>query len=293
MVVELTACPICGNHSFSQHLICKDHLVSQEDFQLVKCNKCQFIFTNPRPPEEEIGDYYQSQQYISHTDKSNNPINTIYRIARYFTMRQKLKMINSIASGERLLDFGCGTGDFLSICRKNGFDVHGFEPDSGARSIAANKNQINIHHQMEDLQSLTDISIVTLWHVLEHVYHLNDTFIKIKNVLHKDGKIVIAVPNYDSYDAEVYQHHWAAYDVPRHLYHFNPQSMNNFIQKHHLKIIGIKPMKLDSFYVSLLSAKYRSGTQNILKSFITGYKSNTYAKNNNNSYSSLIYIVSK
>jgi 2-polyprenyl-3-methyl-5-hydroxy-6-metoxy-1,4-benzoquinol methylase len=268
-------------------------MVSHESFKITKCNNCNFLFTNPRPDLQHIGSYYKSDQYISHTDKSNNLTNSLYKIARIFTLNQKLKLVNSMVDEKSILDFGCGTGDFLSTCKNKQWNIHGFEPDSAARTIAEKKIKISIHQNLETLHNLSDLSIATLWHVLEHVSDLNKTIATLVNTLCKKGKLLIAVPNHESLDAKTYQEFWAAYDVPRHLYHFSQSTMHKLLKNHGLKINQILPMKLDSFYVSLLSEKYKKGYSNFPNSFLNGCKSNIYAKKNNNNYSSLIYVASK
>ena len=293
MLEKLITCPVCNHDQFEEHLQCKDHMVTRQEFTITRCINCDFLFTNPRPNFEELPKYYNSQEYISHTDKSNNLINLIYKVARVFTLKNKFKLLSSLTEGRSILDFGCGTGDLLKECKKNQWNVYGFEPDQQARTIAHKKINADIFSDLQQLQSLKDISVVTLWHVLEHVSELNETISQLKSTISNNGKMIVAVPNPDSYDANHYQQYWAAYDVPRHLYHFSQQSIKKLMTKHELKIINTLPMKLDSFYVSLLSEKYKSGSSNYAKSFINGCKSNYYAKLNNNNYSSLIYIVSK
>jgi len=293
MLEKVSACPICNHTDFKEHIICTDHMVTKEKFTIVKCDHCNFLFTNPKPDKNHISSYYKSDQYISHTDKSNNLVNSIYKIARHFTIKQKVKLVTSLASHKTILDFGCGTGDLLHAFKKANWKAFGFEPDKQASVIAKKKSGLEIFNQLDQLDTLSDISMISLWHVLEHVTDLNRTIQKLRSILSVGGKILIAVPNNESFDAEYYQQFWAAYDVPRHLYHFTQQSMEKLMKKHALKIINIHPMKLDSFYVSLLSEKYQSGSSNMIKSFLNGWKSNIYAKKHNNNYSSLIYIVSK
>ncbi len=293
MFEKVVNCPVCSSTNFKNHIICKDHMITQESFSIVKCIDCNFLFTNPRPDTEHIGNYYKSDQYISHTDKSNNLINSVYKLARIYTLNKKVKLISSLANDKNILDFGCGTGDFLNACKSNSWKIHGFEPDKDASIIASKKTGIEILNTISQLDDLKNISIITLWHVLEHISDLNNTIQKLLGTLSENGKILIAVPNHESLDAMKYKEHWAAYDVPRHLYHFSQESMTLLMEKHSLKIKQILPMKLDSYYVSLLSEKYISGHSNIMNSIINGWKSNIYAKNNNKNYSSLIYICSK
>jgi len=293
MLEKLEECPVCSNNTFTTQLTCKDHFLSKEDFSIIKCSHCSFLFTNPRPKVNAIDAYYKSSEYISHTSKANNLLNTVYKSTRYFTLSRKVKLINKITSNKYILDFGCGTGDFLFRCKQKRWKIKGFEPEKLARDIASKKNNIPIYSSLDQLTKIKQIGLITLWHVLEHIHDLNNTIDILKSKLTEDGSLLIAVPNHESFDADYYKEYWAAYDVPRHLYHFSQSSMNLLLKNHGLKINEIIPMKLDSFYVSLLSEKYKNGKSNYIKSFINGYKSNVYAKKQNNNYSSLIYIVNK
>jgi 2-polyprenyl-3-methyl-5-hydroxy-6-metoxy-1,4-benzoquinol methylase len=289
-MITLLKCPACGHTSFTHHVTCRDHLVTKEEFQIVACDSCELLLTNPRPANENLSAYYESDQYVSHKDRSNSLINSLYRIARYFTLQRKLRIINQISEENVLLDFGCGTGDFLETCKKDNWHIHGFEPNEQASAIAQAKAGIPIYENLADLGKLPSMSIITLWHVLEHVPDISETIDLLKATLSPKGKILIAVPNHRSYDASVYGAYWAAYDVPRHLYHFSQASMCTFLAKHGLKIIKQKPMKLDSFYVSMLSEMYRQSHFSLVRAFVNGWKSNVYAKEGMN-FSSMIYIA--
>ena len=293
MFEKIEECPVCNNDKIINHIICKDHMLTGESFSLTQCSNCSFLFTNPRPIAENIGKYYQSEKYISHSNKANNLINLVYKFVRKFTLSQKVKLINTISSEKSILDFGCGTGEFLLSCKKDKWKINGFEPDNNAREKANVITKINITANFQELKQIENVSLITLWHVLEHIPELNKTFKILKSKLSNTGKFLIAVPNYQSFDAMHYREFWAAYDVPRHLYHFSMKTMQLFLNNHGLNIYRIIPMKFDSFYVSLLSEKYKYGKSNYIKSFINGYKSNIYAKYNNNNYSSLIYIAGK
>ncbi len=293
MFEKLDNCPLCNSGHFHNYIICKDHTVSHEDFAIVRCDDCDFLFTNPRPSSETIDSYYESEDYVSHQNKSNNLINLVYRFARKFTLTKKLKLINSFNStGKQLLDIGCGTGHFISYCKTNGWQVEGVEPNETARNNASSKG-IRVAEHLSELQSNT-YDVITMWHVLEHIPTINEYLKTINSLLNKNGKFIVAVPNVDSYDADHYKSHWAAYDVPRHLYHFSQKTMSKMMKKHGFKVIKTKPMKLDAFYVSLLSEKYKKpGIKNYINSIINGCLSNSYASKNNNNYSSLIYIIRK
>jgi 2-polyprenyl-3-methyl-5-hydroxy-6-metoxy-1,4-benzoquinol methylase len=293
MFEKIENCPVCKNSKLENFIICKDHLLTDESFAITKCTNCSFLFTNPRPVLSEIGKYYQSDQYISHSDESKTLTDFLYKLVRKYTLWNKLRLVNSLTRNKTILDFGCGTGDFLKTCQNNSWEIHGFEPDKNARQKAIEKNKIEILTDSTDLSQLPRMEIITLWHVLEHIHNLNETIDNLKNKLTKTGKLIIAVPNIESFDAKLYKEYWAAYDVPRHLYHFSMKTMKLLMHNHGLKIYQTIPMKLDAFYVSLLSEKYVTRKSNYIKSLITGYKSNRYAIKNKNNYSSLIYITGK
>jgi len=292
MYERLEICPSCKHTEFVNEKIITDFSVSKESFALVNCKKCQLLFTNPRPAPENINKYYESEDYISHTDKGNNLTNLLYKLVRTRTLKNKVKLINQYHNEGSLLDFGCGTGDFLKKAKDNRWEVTGIEPDIKAKNIASKKLLSDIYNSLEDLPGKENYDIITAWHVLEHVHDLRGTLKILKKLLSQDGTLIIAVPNYHSYDAEVYDTFWAGYDVPRHLYHFNIQSFSYLMTKMRLRLIDTIPMRFDSYYVSLLSEKYKNGNSSFLKAFINGYQSNSRAEHTGN-FSSLIYIIKK
>ena len=287
----LDACPVCNGKQFTTYIETQDYSVSGEPFSIVSCSNCQFRFTNPRPKPEDLGKYYESTDYISHTNQGNSLVNGLYKKARLFTIRWKLKLIQANQRTGAVLDFGCGTGQFLEYCQKHGWTINGVEPSDGARNSANNATHNKVVESLSQLQSTT-YNVITLWHVLEHIAQLNDTFEQLKKHLKSDGEMLIAVPNSEANDAQKFGPHWAAYDVPRHLYHFTPETMAKFVAKHGMTIVETIPMKLDAYYVSLLSNKHKNGSPKLLKSFINGLQSNTYA-NKSGDFSSLIYRVRK
>jgi 2-polyprenyl-3-methyl-5-hydroxy-6-metoxy-1,4-benzoquinol methylase len=295
MLEKIETCPVCGNKGHKPFLICKDHTVSKEEFQIVECNHCQFKFTTPVPRETIIGKYYQSNEYISHSDTKDGLVNRLYHLVRKITLKNKLSLVNSLTRGRTILDIGCGTGYFLKTCKENGWQIDGMEPDQNARKMAEKLNKHELYSDLFSIQQNHQYDIVTLWHVLEHMYKLNESIIKIKLLMKEQGKLVIAVPNCESEDARIYKENWAAYDVPRHLYHFSQKTMATLLEKHDLKIDQTIPMKFDSFYVSMMSEKYTSENNKpgLIRSFINGCKSNIYGFMNENNYSSIIYIASK
>jgi len=294
MYERLTKCPLCQSGHFNNAMVVKDFTVSQESFTICRCKKCDFLFTNPRPTSEHIGKYYESEEYISHQNKANNLTNILYKMVRLYTLGQKVGWIDRyVPKKGRLLDFGCGTGHFLKKADKGGWETVGFEPNPHAAKIAREENQLNIYYQLEDLEAEKKFDAITLFHVLEHVHDLNETISYLQAKLKKRGSLLVAVPNVDSLDAQLYKENWAAWDVPRHLYHFNQSTMAKFAAMHDMKISAILPMKFDSYYVSLLSESNIDQKKNLIKAFSNGFKSNLYGKKNNKNYSSLLFILKK
>lgn len=290
----LTNCPVCSETSTTPFLSCTDYTVSKENFSIVECSNCGFRYTNPIPLLTELGSYYESEDYISHSNTSKDLISKIYQRARKIALQNKYNIVSSRVQGKNLLDIGSGTGEFLHFSKSNGLIVKGIEPSLAARNSAIRAYNLEIFEE-EKLQQWEDESfdIITLWHVLEHVYDLKERIKEIKRLLKKDGKIFIAVPNCAAYDAVYYKDYWAAYDVPRHLYHFRKEQMQILWEKIGCTIEEILPMKMDSYYVSLLSEKYKgSGFLSYFKGFIHGLRSNMKAQKSGE-WSSLIYVISK
>lgn len=294
MYERVEECPICQQAEFSNYVICTDHLVTDESFAIVKCNNCDLKFTNPRPTQENIHKYYESPEYDSHKRKGQGITDGLYNLARKYALNGKLNLINSLQNKKgKLLDVGCGTGIFLYACKNDGWHIVGVENNEKAREIAKSITSASVLESLDQIEQKKEFEIITLWHVLEHLHDLRGSLIKLRDVLQQDGFLIIAVPNCDSWDADNYKEMWAAYDVPRHLYHFNQLTINKLAKVCKFRVNQIVPMKLDAFYVSLLSEKYIHGKNRFLRAFTSGLKSNRWAKKNQNNYSSLIYILSK
>jgi 2-polyprenyl-3-methyl-5-hydroxy-6-metoxy-1,4-benzoquinol methylase len=293
VLVEIKTCLVCSESNFTDFLKVKDHSISGEQFNISMCKNCGFRFTNPIPSEETIGKYYQSDDYISHSDTNKGIINKLYHIVRKQSLSSKLNLINKHSKTKgTLLDVGCGTGYFLQTCKENGWQITGMEPDDKARTIAEENTKQKIYNHLFSIEGEQKFDIITLWHVLEHVHQLNETIVHLRKLLKKEGILIIAVPNINSYDADIYKEYWAALDVPRHLYHFTERDITQLFSKHRIDKIGTYPMKFDSFYVSMLSEKYKNGSTNYFSAFINGLMSNIKAIGLKN-HSSKIYVFQK
>lgn len=286
-------CPICGKEEFKNFLVVTDNAVSKESFVIVECENCSFKFTNPRPDSDSIGQYYESEEYISHSNVKTGIINRAYHVVRSITTKQKVELINRQAPAKgSILDYGCGTGTFLTACKKDGWEIRGVEPNIKAREVATTETGEIIAASLSDIEG-EKFEVITLWHVLEHIHTLNETMAQLLECLQDDGTLIIAVPNADSHDAQEYKENWAAYDVPRHLYHFTQSTMKRFLKKHKMVLEEVLPMKFDAYYVSMLSEKHKEGKTKMINSVVNGYRSNSYAEKNGNDYSSLIFIAKR
>ncbi|MBI1770045.1 MAG: class I SAM-dependent methyltransferase [Bacteroidetes bacterium] len=292
-MITLSTCPICSGNNFVDFLICKDHTTSCENFSLKKCGTCEFTFTDPKPDEQSIGKYYQSDKYISHTGGQKKLLDSIYLLARKIALTNKRRLVEEKFNGKSVLDFGCGTGEFLKEMKDHGWRIAGVEPSQKANEKAFLTTNNKIYKSLSEIQE-SNFDVITLWHVLEHLHDLNGSLRKFFDLLKESGTIFIAVPNMQSYDAQFYKSFWAGYDVPRHLWHFNQENMKKLLENNGFILSGVIPMKMDSYYVSLLSESYKHPDQpkfiNLIKAFNRGLVSNLKAKKSSN-YSSLIYIA--
>ena len=267
----------------------KDHSVSQEIFDLYYDESLDMLVTSPQPNVENLGKYYDSPNYISHTDGNKSLFEKLYQAVKNIALKNKLNLINSLSENKgKILDIGAGTGDFLAFVKQNGWQTIGVEPSQKAKEIALKKGVDFVNETSElDNQSF---DIITMWHVLEHVPDLEKQIHELKRLLKPNGTLIVAVPNFKSFDANHYKEFWAAYDVPIHFWHFSKTAIKLLFEKQNVKLEKVLPMKFDAFYVSLLSEKYKTGKMNFIKAFFIGLRSNFKAKKTSE-YSSHIYIL--
>jgi 2-polyprenyl-3-methyl-5-hydroxy-6-metoxy-1,4-benzoquinol methylase len=270
-------------------LTVKDYSVSQETFELYQDQDLDLLITHPQPSLDVLGKYYESADYISHTDSKRSLFEKAYHFVKNIALKNKLNLINTCQPNKGLiLDIGAGTGDFLTVAKNDGWKTIGVEPSEKAKAIAKNKG-VSFVEKTSELESQT-FDVISMWHVLEHVPNLEEQITELKRLLKPTGTLIVAVPNFKSFDANHYGKFWAAYDVPIHFWHFSKTAIQKLFEKENMKLEKILPMKFDSFYVSLLSEKYKTGKMNYIKAFFIGLQSNWKAKQKLE-YSSHIYIL--
>ncbi len=295
---------IINDKEHLQHYISlKDYALTQEKFDLYLHKDLEMLVTMPKPSNEELGRFYEDTAYLPHTDSNKSLFDKIYQFVKKKVIKNKVNLLNSIKSESKtVLDIGTGTGDFLLACKKNGWQVTGIEPNKNARLLAlekfekiSTKDAKNPFYEslksfQESTQNQLKFDVITMWHVLEHVPDVENYILQLKSLLKPNGTLVIAVPNYKSYDAFYYGKYWAAFDAPRHLSHFSKKSISILFENVNMKVVKIFPMKMDSFYVSLLSEQYKTGKMNYFKGLLIGFQSNIKAIISDE-YSSHLYLI--
>ncbi|HEX6914994.1 MAG TPA: class I SAM-dependent methyltransferase [Chitinophagaceae bacterium] len=295
-IIKYQQCPVCGSGDIGYRLTATDHTVSNEHFEIWECSACTLCFTQAVPGPAAIGSYYKSEAYVSHTNTRKGLVNTLYHWVRRFTLASKKRMVQKVSDRKSgtLLDVGAGTGAFVQTMIKAGWQVTGLEPDPDARLNATDHFKVELlpAEKLYD-QPSAHFNAITLWHVLEHVHDLHGYLETFSRILKANGTLFIAVPNYTSYDADFYGPHWAAWDVPRHLYHFSPQSMDVLAERHGMQVVAHKRMWFDSFYVSMLSEQHQHGYNNFFRALWNGWLSNWEAVDDPSKCSSVVYVLRK
>ncbi len=296
MRISYTECPVCQHKNLTPFLVCKDYTVSGENFEISYCHHCQTGFTQNVPDQESIGIYYKSAQYISHTDTKKGLVNQLYHFARNFMLSSKQQLVSQHTGLQQgtLLDIGSGTGYFLDMMKRKNWQVTGIEADEDAQAFAQKNFGISVFSPPK-LSELPEkqFDAITLWHVLEHLHDLHGAWAHCSRLLKDAGILFIAVPNHQSPDAAHYQAQWAAYDVPRHLWHFSPASLDFLAEKHGFQIIRKKIMPFDPFYIALLSEKYKGSSLGLLAGAWHGGIALLKGLANVNRSSSVIYVLKK
>lgn len=289
----MNTCPWCGSNTEKTFIELKDYFLSQENFVISDCPQCGLLFTEPRPAPNEIGKYYQSDEYYSHQQNNKGFIPRIYEFVKSFNIRHKAKLsIGNLPQGS-LLDIGCGVGDFLVYVKKQGWDVQGIEPSDDAKKIAQSRLGF-LPKDPSEYASLPDRSfdVITMWHVLEHIDDLHFQTSEIVRLLKPNGRLIIALPNFQSFDCQYYKDKWAAWDVPRHLNHFAPETLRSIITSIGFQNIDTQKLIWDAYYISFMSERFLGHSLPLLRGAWVGLRSNFKACKSG-MYSSLVYRFQK
>ncbi len=295
-ILKINTCPLCGGHSLEHALTCTDHYASGEQFEVVRCVHCGFLMTQNAPVETEMGKYYDTPEYISHSNTRKGLMNRVYHWVRQWMLTRKAALVKRASKLDKgsLLDYGTGTGYFANTMQERGWDVQAIEKSKKARRFAKENFDLDVKAE-EALPMYADRSfdVITLWHVMEHLEHLNDMWQTLFRLLKEGGVLIVAVPNPTSYDAQKYREWWAAYDVPRHLWHFSPASIQQFGVKYGFVLEEHRPMPFDAFYVSMLTEKYKGSNCSFIKGMVTGTIAWFHSLVKKERSSSMIYVFRK
>lgn len=291
--VRLNRCPVCGRDQLEKYLQCTDHYASGETYHIVSCKDCGFRFTQDFPDESVMGRYYETPDYVSHSDTKKGIVNQLYHFVRSYMIGRKVRMTEEQSRKNRgaILDIGCGTGYYLGSMKKRGWNTLGVEKSQMAASAARNHFGLEVLSDLKEISSGREFDVISLWHVLEHLQDLSDVFARLRLHLKEDGKLIIALPNSNSYDALYYGKYWGAYDVPRHLWHFTPSTFGELAAKEGFIIERFAPMPFDAFYVSMLSERYQGNRNTFLRGMIRGLIALRYSLSDPQRSSSIIYIL--
>lgn len=293
--IHYSTCPLCQSSDIGLALKAKDHKISGEEFEIWDCKNCGFRFTQDVPDQDHIGEYYKGEIFISHSDTKEGVVNRLYHRARKVMLDRKYSLIHRLSSGRELMDFGAGTGYFLDHMRQRGYTVHGVEIDSGARAFAQKKFGIHIDgiDTFYESKAQEAYDVITMWHVLEHIEDPHDLLQRLHRMLRPGGKMLIALPNHNSSDGKKYQQYWSAYDVPRHLWHFEPKTLELMIEQNGWKMDSMHRLPFDPFYNAILSEQFRAASLALVRGGVAGLTSTLSALATKRRASSLIYVVSK
>lgn len=287
----MTNCLICGNSLHKSVITAIDFSNSGEEFNISECSQCHFRFTSNPPAEASCGHYYKNENYISHSNTKKGFIARLYHIVRNIMLHRKYNLLTKLSNKTYVLDIGSGTGYFLNYLNQKGYQVQGVEISDSAREFSIKEFKLDVKKSIDEIITKTPFDFITLWHVLEHLYDPDRYMSKFKNLLNKDGILIIALPNYDSYDGKKYEKFWAGYDVPRHLWHFTPATFQQFAIKNGFTVISKHIMPFDPFYNALLSEKYKKNNLSIVRGFLTGLFALIKGLRDTDKASSVIYIL--
>lgn len=291
--IELTNCPLCSSDYHIMRFSTQDYFFTNEQFFIFECNDCGHIFTNPQPNESDLGLFYNTDQYLSHKEYPETLVEKLYAFIRRINLNTKYRQATNELNLGNVLDYGCGRGDFLRLAKEKGWNTFGVEIDADARRYANERNGVNVFSPSEESQIREgQMNLVAMFHVLEHIADLHSALAKYNRWLTNDGRLVLALPNPQSFDANYYGKYWAGWDVPRHLHHFSKQSLIHLISQHGFRIQKIYPMYWDAFFVSMMSEQYKTSNWTFLRAGIIGAISNLAALRSKQ-YSSLLYVCTK
>ena len=289
-------CPLCGGNDTSHFTDCTDHAVSNETYSLQRCGSCGLIFTIAPPDSQDKQTYSKLDQELNRADNPRKRLDRLYYYARILNIRRKIRLIERLTrvSSGKLLNYGAKSGYFSSRMTDRGWKVTSLEEYHEQRIFSLEM----FHHRMMDIDEIDSLppgsfDAVTLWHTLEHQEDPHTLIEKLIRLLKPNGLLFAAVPNTDSLDAAWYGSQWAAWDVPRHLLHFNTTSMIRFGLAHNLVLMHHERMPFEAFYIPMLSEKFKGNRHPIITGAVRGLKFWHKTNTDREKSSSIVYVFRK
>lgn len=262
-----------------------DYFLSKEKFFVQKTSTPGVLETSPKP--KSIKKYYASSKYLSH-NKEKTLFAWVYFFFKKISIASKVRTIKSFKKNFiSLLDYGAGDGFFVHSLRQKKIDAVGYDP-----FFKYNEKGMYNDPNFFKKNNLNKFDIITMWHSLEHTQSYSQALENAKSMLSDKGVLIVACPNYKSFDSEYYKRYWAGYDVPRHLWHFSPKGMRVVFSSLGFELLKTKGMFWDPFYVSMVSEKYKSSKLWFIKGFFVGLAS-CLASIFNKNPSSVVYVAKK
>jgi SAM-dependent methyltransferase len=239
-VAEKVRCNLCNSDNLRRKIVAKDeHWMIGEKFNIVQCKSCNLAFVNPRPSKEEITKYYPDEYYVDAAEWNieRNSVkelqNRLDYVVKYYAQSRPGK----------LLDIGIFNGAFVSHVLNAGWDAYGLDPNlkaiSLARKLVPGDRLLHGHVESSPFPP-GSLDVVTMWEVLEHTEDPVNLLKMVRSLLSPDGIILISVPNFNSLESRIFRQYWIGLDVPRHLYHFGPSTLDKMLEKVGLKTICLE-----------------------------------------------------
>ncbi len=293
---EFKPCPLCGASGQIPYAGCTDYTVSKEHYTLMRCPSCGMVYTLDPPSQDKMAQYDKLGLKLKLGDSPSGLIGKLYYRVRSYMLGRKAHIVESQSyrTAGTLLNYGAKTGFFSHRMERRGWKVISVEKYHEERQFSLEM----FHHRMIDLNEMDKLrpgtfDVITLWHVFEHNPHPDKLLDRFYDLLRPGGILVMACPNICSTDAMHYGPYWAAYDVPRHLWHFSPTSLCNLVHKHGFTLMHHESMPFDSFYISILSEKQMRHKLAFIRGFLYGLHSWLVSLSKRGKSSSLVYVFRK
>lgn len=237
-------CKLCGSTKHKLIYEAEDHF-TQEQFSLIRCTNCSLIFTNPRPSQKELKRYYPPS-YYGDLGKRFHPV--IENVVDLFRKRLGNKIDSYFPNRGRILEVGSGRGTLLYEMAEKGWTAMGTEYSENLAEEVKNAIGVRVYPtpELKDCGFPDNyFDVVLCYHVLEHLPDPIDTLGEIHRIIQPNGLLVAAVPNIGGFTARLTNNRWFGIDVPRHLFHFTPKTLDRALTQNGFEIISRSTLSIE------------------------------------------------